>query len=361
MSKIVLISDTHFGVRGDNPMFLDNMKKFLDNVFFPYLDEHDIKTIVHLGDLLDKRKTTNNHTMFRLRTDFLDPLFERGVHLHLILGNHDLYFRGTTEVSSTSEILRLYPCDVYENPTEIDFNGLKILFLPWICDSNHEKSHYLIETSTAQVVFGHLEMNNFQMYRGQPHHGGFDSKTFDRFDVVCSGHFHHRSTVGNITYVGSPCEYTWGDYDDPRGFHVFDTETRELEFIQNPIRMFEKIWYDDGIGGGAFIAFDKDGASACDVSFCRSKIVKVIVKRKTSPQLFEQFITEIERHDPNDLQIVEDHLNIGDIDDAEIVDEAQDTLQICRQTIRASNMSDGAKVRVTDVITKLYEEACARE
>ena len=33
----------------------------------------------------------------------------------------------------------------------------------------------------------------------------------------------------------------------PRGFHIlFDTETRELEFIQNPYEMFHKIYYDDG-------------------------------------------------------------------------------------------------------------------
>ena len=38
---------------------------------------------------------------------------------------------------------------------------------------------------------------------------------------------------------------TWSDYDDPKGFHVFDTATRELEFIENKERIFHRINYDD--------------------------------------------------------------------------------------------------------------------
>ena len=68
---------------------------------------------------------------------------------------------------------------------------------------------------------------------------------FRRFDIVMSGHFHHKSDDGQIYYLGTPYEIYWNDYEDPRGFHIFDTETRELERIVNPYRIFEKVYYDD--------------------------------------------------------------------------------------------------------------------
>ena len=63
-----------FGVRNDNVSFLDSSKSFLDNVFFPEIDRQQIKIIVHLGDLVDRRKYINIQTANRLREDFLDPI-----------------------------------------------------------------------------------------------------------------------------------------------------------------------------------------------------------------------------------------------------------------------------------------------
>ena len=37
----------------------------------------------------------------------------------------------------------------------------------------------------------------------------------------------------------------WSDYNCPKGFHIFDTETRELERIENPLKIFKKFMYDD--------------------------------------------------------------------------------------------------------------------
>ena len=44
--KIALITDTHFGARNDNLAFNEYFYKFWENVFFPYLDEHKIDTII---------------------------------------------------------------------------------------------------------------------------------------------------------------------------------------------------------------------------------------------------------------------------------------------------------------------------
>ena len=61
--KIALVNDTHFGCRNDNPNYHEYMYKFWQEQFFPYLEQNDIKTIIHLGDILDRRKYVNFKTL----------------------------------------------------------------------------------------------------------------------------------------------------------------------------------------------------------------------------------------------------------------------------------------------------------
>ena len=54
--KIALITDTHFGARNDNLNFNEYFYDFYEGVFFPYLQQNNIKHCIHLGDLMDRRK-----------------------------------------------------------------------------------------------------------------------------------------------------------------------------------------------------------------------------------------------------------------------------------------------------------------
>ena len=93
--KIALINDTHFGARGDSQLFFDYFMKFFDEVFFPYVKENNIKTIIHAGDLMDRRKFVNFNILNQVRTQFMDKLRDENIELHCILGNHDVYYRNT--------------------------------------------------------------------------------------------------------------------------------------------------------------------------------------------------------------------------------------------------------------------------
>ena len=62
-------------------------------------------------------------------------------------------------------------------------------------------------------------------------HDGMDRKLFDRFEMVLTGHFHAKSSQGNIHYLGAQMEFFWNDCGDKKYFHVLDTETREIEAI----------------------------------------------------------------------------------------------------------------------------------
>ena len=79
---------------------------------------------------------------------------------------------------------------------------------------------------------GHLEINGFEMHKGQIAEGNYDREQFRRFDTVFSGHYHHKSDDGHIYYLGTQYEMTWSDYMCPKGFHIFDTATRELSRVE---------------------------------------------------------------------------------------------------------------------------------
>ena len=352
--KIALITDTHWGIRNDNIAFIENNKKFLDNIFFPYLDEHSIKNVIHLGDLVDRRKYINFYTANRVRKDFLLPLDERGITMDIIAGNHDTYFKNTNEINSLTELVdkKYNGISIYYEPIEKIYDGVKILLLPWICDDNRERTYKIMETTNAQICMGHLALQGFEMYKGSPISDGMGPGSFGRFDVVCSGHYHHRSSNGHIFYLGSHGEFTWSDYQDHRGFHIFDTETRELKFIQNPYKMFKKLWYNDK--NEDFLK------TKINYSEYAGSIVRVIIQNKTNPFWFDKFIENIEQQNPVEIQIVEDHLNLNLEEDSDIVDEAESTVDIFKKYIKAIETPIN-KEKLENKIVEIYNEALTLE
>ena len=208
--KIALITDTHFGARSDSIPFDNFFEKFYTEKFFPELEKRQIKTIIHLGDIFDRRKFINFNTYKKCREYFFDKAQEMQIDMHMIPGNHDTYFKNTNEVNSPELLLKDYDnITIYPEVTKLTFDEHDILFTPWICSDNYKQTMEAINETDAKVCFGHYELAGFQMYKGHANDHGMDPKIFDKFDLVCSGHFHHRSSNGNITYLGNPYEITW--------------------------------------------------------------------------------------------------------------------------------------------------------
>ena len=55
--KVAIITDQHFGARKSSKILHDYYGKFYKNIFFPYLKENNIKTVVDMGDTFDNRRT----------------------------------------------------------------------------------------------------------------------------------------------------------------------------------------------------------------------------------------------------------------------------------------------------------------
>ena len=138
--KIAILNDTHAGVRNSSDVFTNNATKFYEEVFFPYLKENNIKRILHLGDVFDNRKFINFKTLNSYRKNFLAKLREYGIHMDIVPGNHDVFYKNTNELNSLKELLGHYMGEVtiHMEPTVLDLDGMQFAMLPWICQDNYE-------------------------------------------------------------------------------------------------------------------------------------------------------------------------------------------------------------------------------
>tara|TARA_R100000808_G_C2145747_1_gene153576 strand:- start:29 stop:1084 length:1056 start_codon:yes stop_codon:yes gene_type:complete len=342
--KIALINDTHFGARGDSQLFFDYFMKFFDEVFFPYIEENDIKTVIHAGDLMDRRKFVNFNILNQIRTRFIDRIKEMGIDFHCILGNHDVYYRNTNTINSIKE---LFGNDLilHENPTVINVGELDIALLPWINKENESDSIEFIKTAAAPLLIGHLELKGYDVMRGVKYDGGMEPSIFSRYEQVLTGHFHCRQEHGNIYYLGTQYQITFSDLNETKGFHVLDTETRELEFIKNPYKMFHTLAYNDENGP----------VEEKDWKHLKDSYIKLFVESKKHPYSFDRFMDKLYEAGVAKITVVEDIID-SEWTKEEIVDISQDTVTIINNEIDALEEVED-KPRMKKLIKDLYMES----
>ena len=342
--KVAIITDTHYGARKGSKLFHDYFEKFYDDVFFPTLDKEGIDTVIHMGDAFDSRKGIEFKSLKWSRRVVFDRLQERGITMYLMVGNHDAYYKNTNDINSNDLLLNEYNnIKVYSSPTEVSVGGLPILFIPWVNEQNEKETNQAIKKSKCRVAMGHLELNGFTATPGHIMEHGHDARAYNKFEKVFSGHYHSRSDNGTVFYLGNPYEMFWNDVNDSRGFHIFDTESLEHTPVNNPHRLFYKIFYEDT---------DHQTFNATDYE---NKIVKVIVKKKSDTKKFEKFIDKLYSIGVADLKIVE-NFQLMDTEDFE-AEESEDTMSILNRYIEESE-TELNKTVIQSLIRHIYQEAC---
>jgi DNA repair exonuclease SbcCD nuclease subunit len=313
--------------------------------FFLPLEEHGVEAVIHMGDAFDSRKSIDYQSLEWSKRVVFDPLKKYDV--HMIIGNHDTYYKNTNEVNSPELLLQTYPnIKTYSKPTEVNVGGLDILFLPWINQGNEELSLNIIKKTTCRCAMGHLELQGFRVNRQIIMEHGLESKLFEKFERVYSGHYHTRSNDGKVFYLGNPYEMYWTDVNDTRGFHIFDTETLTHTPINNPYKLFYNIYYED------------TNYKLFNATEYESKIVKVIVRKKSNPKDFEKFIDKLHSAGVQELKIVE-NFDIHENEEFEI-DEEENTISILNRYIDESEFEFDKNI-IKGIFQDLYKQACEVE
>ena len=346
MTLVACITDTHYGSKKGSKHLHDYFELFYKNVFFPTLEEHEIKTVIHMGDVFDSRKSIDYQSLEWAKRVVFDPL--KKYEVHMLVGNHDCYFKDSNHVNSPELLLQDYSnIKTYSSPTNTKIGGIDITLIPWICSDNYDETLKIIQKSNAKIAMGHLELRGFYVNKHlvMDDHG-MDSTIFSKFEKVFSGHYHTRSDNGKIFYLGNPYEMYWTDVNDIRGFHIFDTETLIHTPVNNPYKLFYNIYYDDT----PYQTFDASKYS--------NKIVKVIVRKKSKPKSFEKFIDNLYKIGVQDLKIVE-NFEIKENDDF-VVEEEENTISVLNRYIDESEFNFDKSV-IKGIFENLYKQACEIE
>ena len=344
--KVAIITDTHYGARKGSKYLHDHFELFYKNVFFPAIKEHGVEAVIHMGDAFDSRKSIDYQSLEWAKRVVFEPL--RNYEVHMIIGNHDCYYKNTNNVNSPSLLLKDYPnVKSYSSPQSIQVGGLDILMVPWICSENYDETLNQIKKTKAKIAMGHLELQGFRVNRNlimEEH--GLDANIFSKFTKVFSGHYHTRSDNGQIFYLGNPYEMYWTDVNDTRGFHIFDTETLTHTPINNPYKLFYNIYYED------------TPYQLFDATEYENKIVKVIVRKKSKPKDFEKFIDKLYTAGIQELKILE-NFDIQENEDFEIAEE-ENTLSILNRYIDEAEFSYDKNI-IKGIFQDLYKQACEVE
>lgn len=345
MSSIALINDSHFGHHNDAPFFLERGLSYYEKVVFPYVENNKITHIIHLGDFFDRRKYINFNTLREVRCRFLEKI-PKNIQFHIILGNHDTFYKNTNEVNSLKELFRGYEnIVVYDSPTTIEINNLPISLVPWINETNKPEYYEFIQNCNSPILMGHLEIFGFEVSNGVKHPNGIVESALDKFEMVLSGHFHIKQSRRNIHYLGTQYQMNFNDTNTLKGFHVLHTDTRELEFIENVDNLFNIIYYND---------FSKEDTDTIeDMTRYQNTYVKVIVKCKNKPFLFDKFINKLYSINTQEIIIIDDY---AEKDYNSPIDLTEDTVSLINREIDDLQY-DLNKDKLKLIVKDLYMEA----
>lgn len=234
--KVYMISDTHFGISQNNlDKFLPMMEETFYQFVIPYLEknveEGDI--LIHLGDLFDNR--TSIPILVMNKVEKILTTISKILPVHILIGNHDLWNKGTNEVNS----VRIFGyinsnIHVHESTSVIDVFGKKLVLIPWV-----EKRKDLIseiDSNSGDYLFCHSDLNGCRMHLNSVAHRNpdkIDVDNFKSFKNVFSGHIHITQENRNFRFIGSLYQMDRNDIGDQKGITVLDLVTDKIHFEPN--------------------------------------------------------------------------------------------------------------------------------
>lgn len=334
--KFCIVSDLHIGIKKSSDVYLKSVSDFFYSQLFPYLQKNAIKNVIVLGDVFDTREAVNVKAM-----NFVYKLFSMPFNFIILVGNHDLYHKNSSELTSLKILSKFNNVKLVIKPEEI----FGMTFVPWIIDEEEFKVY--IDSVKTKICFGHFDIDTFSYTGNAIQSHSMSPDLFSKFDKVFSGHFHTRTSkiINNteITYVGCPYELTRSDIGNQKGFHIFDSDTTNYEFIENTVSPKHiQIKYpadvDNDILTNNFIDIFVD-----EKDLSNDDAIKSYLKKFNDDSCLQPPTVKIIKAD--------DYLT----DELQISDESKSIIELITEYVQKQEVLN--KEELIDLLNTVYEEA----
>lgn len=219
--KIAIFGDLHVYKHASKKIFEDTAIKFV-SYLLNYCKKNGIKKVIFLGDWFHVKNKLYVPSFIR-SVDVLKGLKNAGIDVTFLIGNHDMPYMNSSDYSiihSFEPYGKIVPVYDWE-----DVDGVRFHYLSY----THELPDFEIN-GKENILFGHLDVQNFVMDSGFTCKEGFVLSDFKKFKKVFSGHFHKHQIRDNIVYVGSPYQTRYSERYDTKGFVVLETDDLSWEF-----------------------------------------------------------------------------------------------------------------------------------
>lgn len=252
--NIVIIGDTHFGVRNNSMTWLKHQKAGFEEIIQyveQSMEKFDETVVIHVGDLFDSRSAINPliyksvETLLRYMNDALTPAhnheFNKG-RMYIIGGNHDYYYQWESEnnYSSTLMLPKLNNID-FINTTNGSYDDL--LMIPWFMFHNPDKLNKVLRLQRV-----HMQGKPFMIFtHTDPFHMDPEVIKLIKGIPLITGHIHqptfdweHHLLVTGASY---PIDFT--DTNSKRGFwnmvrtfdYSYDAEGKPIKTYNDDIKI----------------------------------------------------------------------------------------------------------------------------
>lgn len=322
---------------------------YLKNEFIPILKKRNIKIVLQLGDFFNSRKEINTRTLHYIKNYFLRLLQKENIRLIVFAGNHDSFYTDDSSIISVGSIEEFENVTVIRKPTLLQTeNNINFSIIPWISNEKEmEEFHTFVKQNPHNIVMGHFEMRDFEMVAGHVNPKGISPAIFQNFKKVISGHYHIKQFKDNIFYLGAPFQFTWNDYNQEKGFYIYNFQKDYLEFFENKNIIYKKIFYKDS----------EYETLVQDIPSCKDKIIKLIVVEKENDVLFDKFVSELEKTSPTKFDIIDGGIEVN-VDNVQTYDETKNLIDVFDDYLKELNHPKHKKIM--NVIQTLYKD-CVQE
>lgn len=244
--RIFLLSDLHFGVRGNSLEWLNNQLYFFEEFYFPFLKENvkEGDIFFMLGDWFDNRQLLDINIMNKA----IDIIFKISqiMPVYLMTGNHDIYKKHDTDVNSLAAFRFIPNVTIFEDPVIVTNGKSNILVLPWIGDKEKEEKYAKANVKKAKYIFAHTDLQGFKYDNGRNIVKGADLLGVKGYKKIFSGHIHKRQEHSHVYYIGSPYHTKRGDIGNKKAVYVFDPDNNKVEEFENNLSsVFQRIKLED--------------------------------------------------------------------------------------------------------------------